>query len=245
MNPRRNSRRDFLRTSAAAVGAASFVPYVFTAHAEDAARPKAKNDRPRFAAIGLRYQGSVLARHAPAYGDLVALCDVDANILATAKAAFGSTAATHEDYRKILDRKDVDAVLIGAPDHWHAPMLIDACRARQRCVLRKAPHAHHRRRQADSSRRLQDKKCRAGRLMAAERRTFSPRGRDGPRRTPRQNPQNHRRPGQEQARRAVRSRRDLMRRSIGTCGKARRPTFHTSPNGRTIRFAGGTNTPAG
>jgi predicted dehydrogenase len=106
-----------------------FVPYVFSANAEQAAAPRAKNDRPRYAAIGLRYQGSVLARHALAYGDLVALCDVDENILATARAAFGSTAAIYEDYRKVLDRKDVDAVLIGTPDHWHTPMLIDACRA--------------------------------------------------------------------------------------------------------------------
>jgi predicted dehydrogenase len=129
MHRRKNNRRDFLRASAVTVSAAGFAPYVFTANAADATFPKSKNDRPRFAVIGLRYQGSVLARHATAYGDLVALCDVDENILATAKAAFGSTAATYEDYRKVLDRKDVDAVLIGTPDHWHAPMLIDTCRA--------------------------------------------------------------------------------------------------------------------
>jgi predicted dehydrogenase len=129
MKQPKSSRRSFLRNSAAAVGSLGIAPYVFTANAEEAALPRAKNDRPRFAVIGLRYQGSVLARHALAYGDLVALCDVDTNILATARAAFGSTAAIYEDYRKVLNRKDVDAILIGTPDHWHAPMLIDACRA--------------------------------------------------------------------------------------------------------------------
>src|SRR5690606_8880877 len=42
---------------------------------------------------------------------------------------FGSTPAIYEDYRKMLEREEIDAVLIGTPDHWHAPMLIDACRA--------------------------------------------------------------------------------------------------------------------
>ena len=105
------------------------MPYVFTANAHSAALPKSKNDRLRIGVIGLRYQGSVIARHALPYGDLVALCDVDANVLSTARAAFGSTAKIYEDYRKLLDQKDIDVVLIGTPDHWHAPMLIDACRA--------------------------------------------------------------------------------------------------------------------
>jgi myo-inositol 2-dehydrogenase / D-chiro-inositol 1-dehydrogenase len=88
-----------------------------------------KTTRPRLGAIGLRYQGSVIARQAALYGDLVALCDVDADIAAKAKEEFGPQATVYEDYRKLLDRADIDAVLIGAPDHWHAPMLIDACRA--------------------------------------------------------------------------------------------------------------------
>lgn len=46
-----------------------------------------------------------------------------------ARAAFGSTAAIFEDYRELLAKKQVDVVLIGTPDHWHAKMLIDACRA--------------------------------------------------------------------------------------------------------------------
>ena len=46
-----------------------------------------------------------------------------------ARASFGSTAKLFEDYRELLARNDIDIVTIGAPDHWHAKMLIDACRA--------------------------------------------------------------------------------------------------------------------
>jgi predicted dehydrogenase len=46
-----------------------------------------------------------------------------------ARAAFGSTPQIYEDYRQLLDRKDIDVVTIGTPDHWHTKMVIDACRA--------------------------------------------------------------------------------------------------------------------
>ncbi|MCL4193129.1 MAG: Gfo/Idh/MocA family oxidoreductase [Thermoguttaceae bacterium] len=125
MNP---SRRDFLRISSLAA-ATPFVPYVFTAHAGEAAPPKAKNDRFRIGAIGMRYQGTVIAVKACEYGDVVAICDVDRHVREQARAGFGSTPAIYEDYRQLLDRKDIDVVTIGVPDHWHAAMVIDACRA--------------------------------------------------------------------------------------------------------------------
>lgn len=79
--------------------------------------------------IGLRYQGSVIANKAAMYGKIVALCDVDKNVRDTAKAAFGSTPQSFEDYNDLIARKDVDVVTIGTPDHWHSKMLIDACLA--------------------------------------------------------------------------------------------------------------------
>jgi predicted dehydrogenase len=86
-------------------------------------------NRPRMGAIGLRYQGSVITQKALPHGDLVAVCDVDQHVREQARASFGGTAAVYEDYRKLLDRKDVEVVLIGTPDHWHTKMVIDACRA--------------------------------------------------------------------------------------------------------------------
>lgn len=87
------------------------------------------NERPGIGAIGMRYQGTVIALIAQNHGKIVAIADVDRNVREQARASFGSTPAIYEDYRELLDRKDVDVVLIGAPDHWHAKMLIDACRA--------------------------------------------------------------------------------------------------------------------
>ncbi|XZE51809.1 Gfo/Idh/MocA family protein [Planctomycetaceae bacterium SH139] len=87
------------------------------------------NSRPRIGAIGLRYQGTVITEKAKQYGDVVALCDVDRHVLDQARASFGSTARIFGDYQDLISRDDVDVVLIGAPDHWHSKMLIDACRA--------------------------------------------------------------------------------------------------------------------
>lgn len=123
-----SSRRSFLATAAALTGGVA-VPYVFTADAEEATKPRSANDRFTIGAIGLRYQGSVITEKARAHGDVVALCDVDRHVREQARASFGSTPAIYEDYRKLLDRKDIDVVLIATPDHWHTKMLIDACRS--------------------------------------------------------------------------------------------------------------------
>jgi myo-inositol 2-dehydrogenase/D-chiro-inositol 1-dehydrogenase len=123
------TRRTFFQASAAGLAAGMLTPYVFTADAEDTNRPQAKNDRFGIGAIGMRYQGSVIADKAQEYGDVVAICDVDREIAEKAKQQFGGRADLYEDYRKMLERKDVDVVTIGTPDHWHTAMVIDACRA--------------------------------------------------------------------------------------------------------------------
>jgi myo-inositol 2-dehydrogenase / D-chiro-inositol 1-dehydrogenase len=122
------SRRQFLQTSAGALAAGMFIPYTFTADAADE-RPKSKNERFRIGAIGMRYQGSVIAEKAQAHGDIVAICDVDRQIAEKAKDQFGGRADLYEDYRELIARPDIDVVTIGAPDHWHTAMVIDACRA--------------------------------------------------------------------------------------------------------------------
>ena len=119
------SRRQFL--SAAALGFA--VPHALTSSATAQTGPESKNDRPGIGAIGMRYQGSVIAEKARAHGDIVAIADVDRMILEQVQAKFGGTPHVFEDYRDLLDRKDVDVITIGTPDHWHVKMAIDACRA--------------------------------------------------------------------------------------------------------------------
>ena len=115
------------RSALGQLASVSILPAVFSSFP---ARPSRWSvERPRIAAIGLRYQGSVITQKALEHGDLVAVCDVDRHVREQARAAFGSTAALFEDYREMLARANCDVVLIGTPDHWHARMLIDSIRA--------------------------------------------------------------------------------------------------------------------
>ena len=121
MNRRRFLKQGVLAGTLAGAGLHTF-PASF-------AKSRWKIERLGVGAVGLRYQGSVITEKARAYGDVVALCDVDRHVREQARAAFGSTPRIFEDYRDLLKRKDVDVVLIGTPDHWHTKILIDACRA--------------------------------------------------------------------------------------------------------------------
>ena len=60
---------------------------------------------------------------------ITAVCDIWDDSLQKGRALADSKAAASKDYHELLDRSDVDAVVIGAPDHWHVPMTIDACEA--------------------------------------------------------------------------------------------------------------------
>ena len=119
-----DSRRRFLRTATTLMVSAT-VPST-RARGQ---KTTAKSERMGIGCIGLRYQGSVLAHQAQAYGDILALCDVDRHVREQARAAFGSTPRIYEDYRELLANPHIDVITIGSPDHWHAKMLIDACRA--------------------------------------------------------------------------------------------------------------------
>jgi myo-inositol 2-dehydrogenase / D-chiro-inositol 1-dehydrogenase len=129
MNLSRKNRREFLRAGLASIAGTALAPYVDAAAADAPAPPRSRNDRLRIAAIGMRYQGSVITEKALRHGDLIAVCDVDRHIAEQARASFGSTAVLYEDYRKMLERKDIDVVLIATPDHWHTAMAIAACQA--------------------------------------------------------------------------------------------------------------------
>ena len=137
------SRREFLETSGKAalgVGLASTVLATGgTAAADtptDAREPEASaNDRVLIGCIGVGGMGTGNMRAFMGRGDVevVAVCDVDSNNLNRAAAAveqkYGRKPAAVKDFRRILDRKDVDAVVIGTPDHWHALPFIMACEA--------------------------------------------------------------------------------------------------------------------
>ncbi len=120
------TRRQFVHSSAGLLLAAG-TPYWFTSRAGAA---ESKNDRPIFGAIGMGGQGTHDALRAKANGaDIVAVCDVDRNRAEGAKAQHFQQADVYEDYRKLLDRPDVEAVTIGTPDHWHTAIAIAALQA--------------------------------------------------------------------------------------------------------------------
>jgi predicted dehydrogenase len=96
-----------------------------------ASRVLGANDRVRLAVIGSGNRArSVMGLFMknPTV-EVVALCDVWDEAVGQAQKMLPAKAAESTDYRALLDRKDVDAVLIGTPDHWHAQMCIDACKA--------------------------------------------------------------------------------------------------------------------
>ncbi|RMF43887.1 MAG: gfo/Idh/MocA family oxidoreductase [Planctomycetota bacterium] len=121
------NRRQAVRRSLTSLGALASVGLHSSLPAGSPSRSVLQ--RPGVGAIGLRYQGSVIAHKAAMYGDIVAVCDVDKNVRDPVKAAFGSTPRDYEDYRDLLRDKNVDVVTIGTPDHWHTKMVIDACRS--------------------------------------------------------------------------------------------------------------------
>jgi predicted dehydrogenase len=121
------NRRDFFKASALPLLIGPVVGGAAISGAEIAAR--SPNERWRIGAIGMRYQGSVITREACAFGDVVAIADVDRHVREQARASFGSTPAIFEDYRDMLAKAKLDVVLIATPDHWHTRMLIDCVRA--------------------------------------------------------------------------------------------------------------------
>ena len=74
--------------------------------------------------------------------EVVAICDVFKDNLEKAVALAGGKARPHHDYRRLLEDRDIDAVVITTPEHWHAPMCIDACDAGKDVYVEK-PASHH------------------------------------------------------------------------------------------------------
>jgi len=71
----------------------------------------------------------------------IALCDVDDNVLARRTEDYkeyrDNSITTYKDYRKLLENKDVDAVIIGTPDHWHCKIMVDALEAGKHVYVEK------------------------------------------------------------------------------------------------------------
>ena len=135
------TRRQLLKSSAAAAGAALFAPAIVPAGVLGAEAPAS---RITIGMIGMgrqAYYSNVKTFLAAPDAQVVAVCDVDAWRLDNAKKAVEEHYAkerpagqfkgcsTYRDFRELLARTDIDAVMISTPDHWHVPMAIAAAKA--------------------------------------------------------------------------------------------------------------------
>jgi predicted dehydrogenase len=124
------TRREFLKLAAATSVAAGMARRLDAQEADRCAKVSA-SDRVGLATIGLGGQGTADTRQAlkvPGV-ELVAVADVYDGRLRRAREVFCDQLAVTRDYREVLARKDVDAVIIGTPDHWHSAIAIAAMQA--------------------------------------------------------------------------------------------------------------------
>lgn len=132
-------RRSFLKSATIAAAAAGTNVHMLGASPLQAITAKSPNDQVQLALIGAGIQGQTdtkFALQVPGV-KLVAVADCYDGRLTHSKELWGSDIFTTRDYREILTRKDVDAVLIATPDHWHKQAAVDAMHAGKDVYLEK------------------------------------------------------------------------------------------------------------
>ncbi len=127
MSQKKNAtRRRFLKTASAA-GAGLFLPYHFSAAPTLAFDTGSANDKVNIGLIGAGGMGGGNINAAQKWVNLVAIADVDSGRAEKMKAGLGKGKAdVYSDYRKILERDDINVLHIATPDHWHTKPLIEA-----------------------------------------------------------------------------------------------------------------------
>ncbi len=142
----KNNRRDFIKKTTAGSLALTLGGLPFSAMGHT--RILGANDHINCAIIGVRSRAKahVLAIHANANAKILYNCDVDDTIIQEhnewCQKNIGYVPKVEKDFRKILEDKDVDAVFIATPEHWHAPMAIMAMQAGKHVYIEK-PCSHN------------------------------------------------------------------------------------------------------
>jgi predicted dehydrogenase len=132
------TRRRFLKLA----GAGLAVPYLIPARALGANGQPGANERLTVAMIGIGGMGSAHLRNLKFFQgegvvNIAAVCDVDEKRLTAALDEVGPGVTSYRDYRYILERKDVDAVIFATPDHWHAVHCVHACESGKHVYVEK------------------------------------------------------------------------------------------------------------
>ncbi|KAB5486055.1 MULTISPECIES: Gfo/Idh/MocA family oxidoreductase [Flagellimonas] len=140
------TRRDFIKKTTTGTAAVTLGGLAFPSWAN--ARILGANDHINCAVIGVRSRAKahVLAIHQDPNAKILYNCDVDDNIIeehnAWCQEHIGYVPKVEKDFRKILEDKDVDAIFIATPEHWHAPMAILALQAGKHVYVEK-PCSHN------------------------------------------------------------------------------------------------------
>ncbi len=134
-----NTRRSFLKKATFGSAAITSAPYVFASSYQQKLRLSrdyfnkkyGPNDHINLGLIGSGIQGIYDTTAALKVDgvQLVAVCDLYTGRLDRAKELWGDNIVVTRDYRELLDRKDIDAVIVATPDHWHKKITIDAMKA--------------------------------------------------------------------------------------------------------------------
>lgn len=144
--PTRVSRRDVLKRAGTATATGLLLPSL--AAAAPSKKQASANDKIVLGLIGCGGMGASNMRSLMEFDDIAvaALCDVDTaripNDYKDVQNKYGKAPDVYSDYRSMLDRKDIDAVIVGTPDHWHALNFIHAVQA-GKDVYQEKPLSHN------------------------------------------------------------------------------------------------------
>lgn len=138
-----STRRDFLKQAALGASALSFGGILNGVNAKSYSNISGANEKIRIATIGVNSRGGALASNfAKQQGcEIAYVCDVDSRAIAKCADALtkiqGHKPKIEKDFRKVLESKDIDAVIVATPDHWHAPAALMAMQAGKDVYLEK------------------------------------------------------------------------------------------------------------
>jgi predicted dehydrogenase len=132
-------RRSFIRQASLAAGGILLAPQFAAA----GKKVMSANDKINIGVIGCKGMGWSNANSLLKMNDvdLGAVCDVDKSVIETRLNDYGklrqNKPTVYNDYRELLNNKDIDAVVIGTPDHWHCKMMVDAVNAGKHVYVEK------------------------------------------------------------------------------------------------------------